>query len=199
MKIFSHTTILILFFLGIQNFTLGQSSYGANFGVVMGNNGNALNGINDSLYSFREGYQFGVLGNFGTYSFFISPGVYFKDITINNNFEKIDPFVKSPRLKIANAKVVMGYQTDILSKNIKFKVGGGVNGNYIISIDDNSEDFSFNTLEDTHWAYNFDIGIDFFIININLSYEKSIKEVFSRTPDDKYKFDYFILSAGILL
>lgn len=197
MKIISYTTILILLFLGMQNFTFGQSSYGANFGVVMGNNGNALNGINDSLYSFREGYQFGVLGNFGTYSFFISPGLYYKNITINNNFEKIDPFVKSPRLKIAKAKVVMGYQTDIISKKIKFKVGGGVNGNYIISIDDNGEDFSFNTLEDTHWAYSFDIGIDFFIVNINLSYEKSIKEVFKGSKD--YKFDYFILSAGILL
>jgi hypothetical protein len=168
-----------------------------NFGVVLGNNGNVFNKLIDNVKIFRTGYQFGINGNFGTYSFFISPGIYYQNVTINNQFEKLEPFVKSPRLKTAKAKIIMGYQTDLITKKIKFRIGGGINGNLILNVDDNTENFSINTLEDTYFAYDFDIGIDFFIINFNVSYEKSIKDVFLNGLQ-KHKFDSFVFSTGIL-
>ena len=189
-----YTKYIILLMIVIQNIAIGQSSFNVNIGAVAGNNGNL---ITDSLRTYRTGYQIGVTGNFGTYNFFISPGVFFKDITINNRFNEIKPFVKSPRIKFAKAKIIIGYQTNLITKKIKFRIGGGINGNYIININDNNEDFSINTLEDTYLAYNFDIGLDFFILSFNLSYEKSVKNVLTNSVDGN-KFDFLILSAGVI-
>lgn len=197
MKKFSYISIIILLLILKQNIALSQSSYGSSFGIVVGGNGELLNNLNDSINTFRNGYQVGILGSFGAYSFFVSPGIYFEDFTINKDFTKIDPFIKSPRMKMAKAKVVMGYQTDILTKKLKFKIGGGLNGSYLLSISDNNEDYTFNNLEDTYLGYNIDIGLDIFFVNINLSYEKSLKDTFTK-ENSEHKSDFLVLSAGVL-
>jgi len=196
-KNISYISIIILLLFIIQNIALGQSSYGSSFGIVIGDDGDLTSKTENDTYTYRNGYQFGVLGTFGTYNFFISPGLYYKNITIVNKFDKIDPFVSSPKIKIAKAKVVMGYQANILTKRIKLKLGGGLNGNYLLSIDDNSEDYTFNNMEDNYLGYSIDLGLDIFFININLSYEKSLKDVYTKT-DNSHKMDYLILSAGVL-
>ncbi len=194
MRNFLYTTFLILLLSATQNFVSGQSSFGMNFGVVAGDNGNI---IQDSAKTFRNGYQIGVLGNFGTYSFFISPGVYFKDVTIKKDYKDIAPFERSPRIKIAKAKVILGYQTNILTRKIKLKFGGGMNGNYVINISDNDEGYNFDTLNDTYMGYNIDIGLDFFSLTFNISYEKSIKEILT-LKDKKSSLDFIILTAGFV-
>ena len=194
MRNFLYTTFIILLLSATQNFVSGQSSFGMNFGVVVGDNGNI---IQDSTKTFRNGYQIGVLGNFGTYSFFISPGVYFKDVTINKDYKDITPFERSPRIKIAKAKVILGYQTNILTRKIKLKFGGGMNGNYVINISDNDEGYNFDTLNDTYMGYNIDIGLDFFSLTFNISYEKSIKEILT-LKDKKSSLDFIILTAGFV-
>ena len=196
MKNFSYTTLLILFFIAIQNIVIGQSTYGASFGIVVGNNGDILKKGKNDVITFRNGYQVGLKANFGAYSFYISPGVYYKSITIDTSFTKIKPFEKGPGLKIGKAKVVIGYQTNLITKKIKFKVGGGLNGNYILSISDNNQNYDFNNITDTYFAYNVDVGLDVYFLNFNISYEKSLKDVFVSTP--KHKFDFLVFSAGIL-
>ncbi len=180
----------------MQNFVMGQSSYGTSFGIVIGNNGNILSVAKDTVRTFRNGYQIGLKANFGTYSFYISPSVFFKNITIDNSFKKINPFEKSPSLKIGKAKVVIGYQTNLFTKRIKFKLGGGLNGNYILAIADNPQSYNFNNITDTYIAYNIDVGVDVFFLNFNISYEKSLKDVFIIDP--KHKFDFLVFSAGVL-
>jgi hypothetical protein len=195
-KKFSYISIIILLLFIKQNIALGQSSYGFNFGVAIGGNGELMNNSKDSINTFKNGYQVGILGTFGTYSFFISPGIYYEDITINKGYSKVDPFIKSPRMKLAKAKVVMGYQTNLLTKRVKFKIGGGVNGSYLLNIAENDMDYTFNNLEDNYLGYSIDLGLDFFFININLSYEKSLKNTFTKL-DNKHKSDFLILSAGV--
>lgn len=195
-KIFLYTTFLILFVSATQNIVSGQSSYGTSFGVVIGNDGNVLKKYKNDVRTFRNGYQVGLKANFGTYSFYISPGIFYKSVTIDTSFTKIEPFVKSPSLKIGKAKVVIGYQTNLFTKKIKFKLGGGLNGNYVLSISDNNQDYDFVNITDKYLAYNVDIGLDVFFLNFNISYEKSLKDVFVGTPN--HKFDFIVLSAGVL-
>jgi hypothetical protein len=168
-----------------------------NFGAVAGSNGNIIQDTVNNDVIFRNGYQIGVLGNFGTYSFFVSPGIYFKDFTIKKDFDKINPFERSPRIKLTKAKVVLGYQTNLFTRKIKLKFGGGMNGNYIINISDNDEGYNFDSLQDTYWGYNIDMGLDFFSLTFNISYEKTVKEVLS-INDKRSKLDFIILSAGIM-
>ncbi len=179
----------------MQNIASAQSSYGASFGVVTGKDGNLLKS-KDSIRTYRNGYQIGLKANFGTYSFYISPSIFYESITIDTSFKKINPFEKSPSLKIGKAKVVVGYQTNILTKKIKFKIGGGINGNYILSIADNNMNYTFNTITDRYIAYNIDVGFDIFFLNFNISYEKSLNDIFVENP--KHKFDFLVLSAGVL-
>ncbi len=197
MRKISYITFLILLLSATQNFINAQSSFGMNFGIVMGSNGNFVQDTLKSISSFRNGYQIGVLGNFGTYSFFVSPGIYFKDFTIKKDFNKIDPFEKSPRIKLAKAKITLGYQTNLITRKIKLKFGGGLNGNYIININNNDEGYNFDTLEDTYLGYNIDIGLDFFSFTFNISYEKSIKEVLTLNKKSS-GLDFIILTGGIL-
>ncbi len=189
-----YITFIVLLVAHLHKNVNAQSSYGMNFGVVVGDNGNI---IQDSVYSFRNGYQVGVFGNFGTYGFFVSPGLYFKSVTIDNSFNKIEPFRVSPAIKIAKAKIIFGYQTNLFTRKIKLKLGGGMNGNYVILIDKNDADFNFNTLNDKFLGYNIDIGLDFFFLTFNISYEKSVKEVLSANGNNS-GLDFFILSAGFM-
>jgi len=196
MKNFSYTTLLILFFIAMQNIVMAQSSYGTSFGVVIGSNGNVLKKEKSNKRTFRNGYQIGLKANFGTYSFYISPSIFYKSITIDTSFTKIKPFEKGSSLKIGKAKVVIGYQTNLFTKKIKFKFGGGLNGNYVLSISDNSQNYDFNNITDTYFGYNVDVGLDIFFLNFNISYEKSLKDVFVSTPN--HKFDFLVFSAGVL-
>ena len=195
MKLFLYTTFIIVFLSVMQNIASAQSSYGASFGVVTGKDGNLLKS-KDSIRTYRNGYQIGLKANFGTYSFYISPSIFYESITIDTSFKKINPFEKSPSLKIGKAKVVVGYQTNLLTKKIKFKIGGGINGNYILSIADNNMNYTFNTITDRYIAYNIDVGFDIFFLNFNISYEKSLNDIFVENP--KHKFDFLVLSAGVL-
>ncbi len=194
MRIIKYMTLFILLLSATQNFVIGQSSLGMNFGIVAGNNGNI---IQDSTRTFRNGYQIGILGNFGTYSFFISPGIYFNDVTINKDYKEIAPFEIAPRIKTAKAKLTLGYQTNVLTRKIKLKFGGGMNANYIISISDNDEGYNFDTLDDSYMGYNIDMGLDFFFLTFNISYEKSIREILTLN-DKKSGLDFIILTAGIV-
>lgn len=198
MKKFSYTTFVILLLIIMHDVALSQSTYGVSFGSVIGNNGTLLNSENDTdtVKSFRNGYQVGLKANFGTYSFYISPSIHYKSVTVKNSFEKINAFQKSPSLKIGKAKVVIGYQTNLFTKKIKFKIGGGLNGNYILNIADNDEGFTFNDVKDVYLAYNIDIGFDILIVNINISYEKSLKDTYVSTPN--HKFDFLVFSAGVM-
>jgi len=196
-KKYLYTTFIILLLVAIQNIALGQSSYGANFGIVVGNNGNLLNSSGDSIRTYRNGYQIGVKASFGTYSFFIAPSINFKDISISNSFNSVNPFEKTPRLKIMKAKFVIGYQKSIITKKIIFKIGGGLNESLIVSVSDNKEGYSLENLEDKYLAYNIDIGFDIFKFSINLSYEKSLKNIYIAN-ENEHKFDYLILTTGLM-
>lgn len=196
MKNFLYTTFIILLIIVTHSFASGQSSYGVSFGAIIGNNGDLLKSKKDSVNTFRNGYQIGLKADFGAYSFYISPSVFYEDITIYNSFKNINPFQKSPSLKIGKAKLVFGYQTNLVTKNIKFKIGGGLNGNYVLNISQNNENLSFNDIKDVYAAYNIDVELDVFFVNLSVSYEKSLKEVYVNTPNHKY--DLLVFSAGVM-
>ncbi|MEZ4908858.1 MAG: hypothetical protein R2771_14745 [Saprospiraceae bacterium] len=94
----------ILFFSGLLIFnpTLakGQVSYSIDFGVLEGNNGNMFGDttfqIPSKTNTFRNGFVVGLKGVFGTYGFFLSPGIYYQDYTVQNDFNIVSPFEKSP-------------------------------------------------------------------------------------------------------
>jgi hypothetical protein len=175
----------------------GQSSYIIDFGVITGNNGKMLGdstiSFPNSLKEFRNGYNAGFKAYFGTYSFFISPGIYYQEYTIKNDYKSPDPFVDSPRIRSAKAKAVIGYQADMFKRKLNLRLGGGLNYNYIIKIDNNPYGVDFQTLSDKYLAYNFDIAFDIFFVNLGLSYEKSIPKILN----SQKKFDFIIISAGI--
>lgn len=189
---------LVLFLFGSLSWTLnGQSTFSFDFGILAGNNGNllgdSLTGFPESIKEFRNGYSAGLKACFGTYGFFLSPGLYYQDYTISNKYVNLDPFIKSPRIRSAKAKVIVGYQADMLKRKLNFRLGGGLNYNYIIIIDKNNLAIDFQTINDKYLAYNFDVGLDIFFLNLGLSYERSIPDVIK----SKNKFDFFILTAGI--
>ena len=175
----------------------GQSSYSIDFGIMTGGNGNLLGdslvSFPNSVKEFRNGYTAGVKAFFGTYGFFISPGLYYQDYTIKNNYEKLNPFVKSPRIRSAKAKAILGYQADMLKRKLNFRLGGGLNYNYIIIIEKNNSGIDFQTINDKYFAYNFDVGLDIYFLNLGLSYERSISDVIK----SKNKFDFIVFTAGI--
>lgn len=188
--------IIFITLFTIQN-ALCQSSFSLDFGGLIGNNGSIFGDTTFKIPSkdmnFRNGYILGLKGVFGTYGFFISPGIYFQSESIDRSFKIINPLVKSPSMKKLKAKSILGYKFDMFSDNFTFRVGGGVNWNYLISIDNNNYNYSFSTLKDQYLAYNFDLGFDFNFFNLSLSYEKSLKNVLI----DNDKFDNLILTAGI--
>ncbi|HHB52621.1 MAG TPA: hypothetical protein ENK75_06230 [Saprospiraceae bacterium] len=193
MKNFLYITFLILFFATSQNIVSGQSSFGISFGSVLGDNGNI---INDNVKTFRNGYQTGVFGSFGTYSIFISPGIYYKSFTIDTVYNKLNPFERAPGIKMVKGKLTLGYQTKLLTRKIKLKIGAGINESYILSISGNDQGINFDTADDYYTGYNIDIGLDFFSLYLNVSYEKSINEVLS-INGNKSGLDFIILSAGV--
>ena len=188
--------IISFVFMALWQMPLGaQSSMNMDFGIVMGGDGNM---ISDSIAGFRNGYTLGMHGDYGTYGFYISPGVYFQDFTIDNNYKYIEPFVKSERIKLLKAKVLLGYKTNLFTRKLKFKFGGGFNGSYIINIAKNDKGVDFKSLSDTYYAYSFDVGLDIFSVSVNLSYEKTLKEVLSLQGNSGY-FDFVIVTLGVRL
>lgn len=155
--------------------------------------GDSTNSFPNSLKEFRNGYNAGIKAYFGTYSFFISPGIYYQEYTIKSDYKSPDPFVDSPRIRSAKAKAVVGYQADMLKRKLNLRLGGGLNYNYIIKIDNNPYGVDFQTLSDKYLAYNFDIAFNVFFVNLGLSYEKSIPKILN----SQKKFDFIIISAGI--
>ncbi len=188
---------LISFVLSFNNDMSGQSSYRATFGMVVGNNGDLSQFKMDGEKKFRIGYQAGLNANFGTYNLIISPGIYYRNITLDNNFEKLDPFVKSPRLNIIRSKAVLSYQTDIGTKRIKLRIGGGLNGSYIVKID-SGYDKNYEILRDSYYGYNLDLGLDFYFLTFGVSYEKTLIDIIS-SDSIKSKFDAIEMSVGIIL
>ena len=186
--------LLLLFCFSQLN---GQSSYNAVFGIIAGNNGNIIGDsisiIPKNLEKFRNGYTIGINGVFGTYGFFISPGAYFKDYTISGNYNMIEPFVNAPRIKSVKAKTIIGYQANFFSNSVKFRFGGGLNYNYIVTINKNDLGVGFNTVRDNYLAYSFDLGFDLYFLTFGLGYEKTFSEVIK--PDNK--LDFLVLTAGI--
>lgn len=189
-------TIIIFILFGLIQLS-SQSSYNMVFGIIAGNNGNILDENNSlipkNLQHFRNGYTIGVNGVFGTYGFFISPGAYFKDYTISGYYNKIEPFVSAPRIKSIKAKSIIGYQAGFLKNRIKFRFGGGLNYNYIVTINKNDLGVGFNTVNDNYLAYSIDLGVDLYILTFGLGYERTFSEVIK--PD--IKMDFLVLTAGI--
>lgn len=188
---------VLLVFCAFTLSMYGQSAFSFDFGILAGNNGNllgdSLTSFPESFKEFRNGYTTGVKARFGTYSFFISPGLYYQDYTIKNSYERLSPFVKSPRIRSAKGKVIVGYQADMMKRKLNFRLGGGLNYNYIIIIDKNNSAIDFKTVNDKYLGYNFDIGLDIYFLNLGLSYERSIPNVIKSSK----KFDFFVVTAGI--
>ncbi len=188
---------LILFIVSFQKNVNGQSSYRLVGGILVGSDGNLPNLISNDEKKFRIGYQAGINANFGTYNFIISPGIFYRNITIDDGFKKIDPFVKTPRFHIAKSKIILSYQADLGSKKIKMRLGGGANGSYLIMSDlvDNS---NWNVVNDVYYGYNFDFGFDFYFLTFLFSYEKSLIDTLSYKNNNS-RLDFFEMSVGIIL
>ncbi|MGE5354844.1 MAG: hypothetical protein ACM3PT_01270 [Deltaproteobacteria bacterium] len=195
-SLFLKKIFLFLLLIASTLFVAGQSTYTAEFGILAGKNGNltgdSITGFPNSLKQFRNGYNAGVKATFGTYSFFISPGLYYQEYTVKNDFTSLNPFIDSPRIRSVKAKVALGYQAYTLKRKINFRLGGGLNYNYVISIDKNVQGYDFKTIEDRYLAYNVGIDADAFFISLGLSYERSIPKILN----SDIKFDFLIFSAG---
>jgi hypothetical protein len=190
------SALILFMLLGFIQLS-SQSSYHLVFGAIAGNNGNTLDDsvsvIPVKLNQFRNGYTLGINGVFGTYGFFISPGAYYKDYTISEEYSKLQPFVTAPRIKSIKAKTIIGYQAGFLNNKINFRFGGGLNYNYIVTINKNDLGVGFNTVNDNYLAYSFDLGFDLYFLTFGLGYESTFSEVIK--PETKMQF--LVFTAGI--
>jgi hypothetical protein len=188
--------ILIIFSLSLLQFSsYSQSSYGINFGVLTGKNGNYLsdtiNGF--ELKNIRNGYNIEAKAHFGTFSIFISPSISYQSYSVAKNYNQINPFVNDSSVKSLKAKGTVGFQAGIFKKKMILKAGTGLNYNYIIMIDKNDQGINFQTLRDNYLAYNMDLEFDFYFLNFSLSYEKSFSKILQKTD----KLDFLLFSIGI--
>ncbi len=90
---------------------------------------------------------------------------------------------------------MLSYQTDIGTKRIKLRIGGGLNGSYIIKADAIN---NYEILKDSYYGYNFDLGFDFYFLTLGFSYEKTLVDIIS-SGSTKSRFDAIGMSVGIIL
>ena len=192
MKVPLYMVLIFLFSFAVQKHIFAQSSTVIEAGIIMGGDGDFLGEYSNG---FRNGVLAGIKGEYGTYGFFLSPGIYFQNFTISKKYTQVKPFVDDKRINMLKAKALLGYKTDVFTRKIKFKFGGGINANYIINIQKNDAGIDFKTLSDTYWGYTVETGIDILSFSLSLSYDKSFKEIW-HIEDNKGYFDFMILTLG---
>jgi hypothetical protein len=191
-NIFKITLIIGLSFvlLGFGNRVSAQNGANIKAGLVLGGNIN-LNSVSDSAVH-HKGFHIGVDARIGPYGFYLSPGLHYYNLEIqaSNGFNFL---TKAPKFHIIKGPINLAYKM-FITRKFKFRVKGGIDINYILLIDENGSDISFDNVNDAYFGINLGAGFDIDHFTIDFNYESGLTNYI--TDNDSSKLNYFSASIG---
>jgi hypothetical protein len=181
---------LLFIFLGSGNDLAAQN--GANFkaGLVLAGDIN-LNSVSDTAVH-HKGFHVGVDARIGPYGFYLSPGLHYYNLEVHPsggyNF-----LTTAPKFHIIKGPINIAYKM-FITRKFKFRVKGGLDINYILLIDENGHDISFDNVNDAYFGINLGAGFDIDHFTIDFNYESGLTNYI--TDNDDSKLSYFSTSIG---
>jgi len=176
--------------LGVSQNSFAQN--GANFmsGLVLAGDV-GLNSLSDTAVH-QKGFHVGVDARIGPYGFYLSPGLHYYNIEIAAG-QGFNFLSGGPKYHIIKGPLNVAYKM-FITRKFKFRIKGGLDINYILLIDNNDYDISFENVNDAYFGLNLGAGFDISRFTIDFNYESGLTN--SITDDDNSKLNYFSASLG---
>ena len=165
---------------------------GANFvaGVVLAGNIN-LGSISDTSVH-HKGFHAGVDARIGPYGFYLSPGLHYYQIDIQPD-NRWQFFSSGPKYHLIKGPINIAYKM-FITRQVKFRIKGGLDLNYVLLIDENDAGINFDTVNDAFFGVNLGAGFDISRFTIDFNYESGLTNYIKDQDDSKLNF--FSASIG---
>ncbi|MDX1683934.1 MAG: hypothetical protein R3275_01795 [Saprospiraceae bacterium] len=125
-------------------------------------------------------------------TWYFNPGLSYETYHLMTS-EEFNAFESEPMLHFAKAYVNLAYYL-IHTRAFKMRLSGGGNLNYLASMDDNQHNISISRFNDATLGVNGLVGFDFWVITLDVGYDRSLTDFFHEADDSTSQF--WTLSAG---
>lgn len=168
----------------------------AQSGIVLG--GGATMGFTDNPATSAKGqmlsgYHGSLTGRLGKNYWYLRPGVEVHKVQLLPH-KMLDPFRDEPGMVMVKFPAQLGLRL-IKTENFNLRITGGMQFTYILSIEDNTENFNFETLQETQFGALVGAGLDLGFMTFDVNFEKGMTELYT---DTGYTSDYIFMTVGFL-
>jgi hypothetical protein len=168
----------------------------AQSGIVLG--AGASMGFTDNPATSEKGqmlsgYHGSLTARLGKNYWYLRPGVEVHKIQLLPH-KMLDPFRNEPGMVLLKFPAQLGLRI-IKSENFNFRITGGMQFTYILSIEENSQNINFETLKETQFGALVGAGIDLGYITFDVNFEKGMTELYT---DTGYTSDYIFVTMGFV-
>ncbi|MEZ4908358.1 MAG: hypothetical protein R2771_12120 [Saprospiraceae bacterium] len=168
-------------------FVLNAYSYSQDYAVAYFGPTYAISNASEKVY--LPGYNFGIHALLGVPGFFMSPGLGYQKLTLVSH-DKQHFFHHEPSFHILNINNDAGVEYVIIRNlSIRFFVGASLN--YVLSIDENTNNIDFNSIYDANFSWDFGMGITFKAISLEYKIDKGLTGVYK----DNYNYSNFTIKS----
>lgn len=191
--IYNFMKALILFlsvFLSVLSPVNCQSGLTISVGLTMAFTDNPATNPSGELIS---GFHGGLNGRFGSNKWYFRPGIELHKVKLHSE-NLVNPFSEIPSAYFLKVPAQLGLRL-IKTENFVFRILGGFQFSYLVSIQDNDFFLDHDTMTDTQIGALIGAGIDLGPLVIDFNFEKGLSELYKNLG---YKSDYIYLSAGFL-